>query len=95
MPFLGVSSLDLGRFTKVTPAFFLVVLLGRLAAGLHDVGQGGKQPGEDSMQGEPDGGIAAAPLECPFIEIQRPIDLDLQRVALMRRGAVILGDETA
>jgi hypothetical protein len=23
MPFLGVSSLDLGRFTKVTPAFFL------------------------------------------------------------------------
>ena len=23
MPFLGVSSLDLGRFTKVIPAFFL------------------------------------------------------------------------
>lgn len=32
MPFLGVSSLDLGRFTKVTPAFFLGELT-RLPAG--------------------------------------------------------------
>ena len=50
MPFLGVSSLDLGRFTKVIPAFFLWPPFGRLPARLHDVGHGGEQPGEHAVQ---------------------------------------------
>ena len=108
MPFLGVSSLDLGRtvHSVAAPFLFVVVadkslpvpddaLLGRLAPGLHNIGQRGQQPCEDAIEGELRRGEASAALQRALIEIERPVDLDLQRMPVMRRRAIVLGDEAA
>src|SRR5215211_4235462 len=62
---------------------------------LQEVGKCGEQPVEDPLESKSQSSKARAQLETALVHVNRPIDLDLERMPAVARRAIVLSDEAA